>query len=179
MVYNFVARFVVMFYRCFLWSPKSWIGIVLILLSQVRSDVPAAVATVTNEELKGTYERIDDEKIEMVYQLPSGGVVKGVLAVFHGCSHRATDWFPKSDSCKKCIGLPVERVIAKSALDSGLAVLALSSSNKVTNHPLFLSNSLISNPINIFSHAPRNTNVGAHIQIPCPWLELSNIFIPY
>jgi len=106
---------------------RSWIGIVLILFVHVRSDVPVAA---TNEILKGTYERIDDEKIEMVYQLPSSGVVKGVLAVFHGCSHRATDWFPKSESCKKCIGLPVERVIAKKALDSGLAVLALSSSNK-------------------------------------------------
>lgn len=108
-----------MFLRCML---RSWIGIVLILFVHVRSDVP-------NEVLIGTYERIDDEKIEMVYQLPSG-VVKGVLTVFHGCSHRATDWFPKSESCKKCIGLPVERVIAKKALDNGLAVLALSSSNK-------------------------------------------------
>ena len=104
-----------------------FILIFFILISLVRcSDLPV----VADNELKGTYERIDDEKIEMVYQFPSGGTIKGVLAVFHGCSHRATDWFPKSESCKKCIGLPVERVIAKKALDNGFAVLALSSSNK-------------------------------------------------
>ena len=101
-----------------------WCYVVVILFSLVHSDLPVA-----DEVLKGTYERIDDEKIEMVYQLPTG-TVKGVLTVFHGCSHRATDWFPKSESCKKCIGLPVERVIAKKSLDSGLAVLAITSSNK-------------------------------------------------
>ena len=81
--------------------------------------------------LRGIHERIESETIEMVYQLPSDtSETKGVLAVFHGCSHRATDWFPTSQSCSSCIGLPVERAIVQGALDRGFAVLALSSQNK-------------------------------------------------
>jgi len=80
-------------------------------------------------KLVGQYLRIENESIEMVYQLPPVSPIKGVLALFHGCSHRATDFWPASDSCKKCIGLPVERTIALAALRRGLAVLAISSSN--------------------------------------------------
>ena len=104
-----------------------WIATAVVWMTTVRR-----VLSVT--PLHGIYERIETETIEMVYQLPPDTLeLKGVLAVFHGCSHRATDWFPASDSCKACIGLPVERTIAQGALDRGFAVLAISSQNKEHN----------------------------------------------
>ena len=42
------------------------------------------------------------EGVEVVWQgLPSP---KGILMLFHGCRHSATDYFPKSDSCPACLG---------------------------------------------------------------------------
>eukprot|EP00960_Hanusia_phi_P063110 765372-Hanusia_phi.AAC.1 len=40
------------------------------------------------------------------------------------CSHSATDFFDKSDDCKECIGLPIERKIVSAALDKSLSVIA-------------------------------------------------------
>jgi hypothetical protein len=46
------------------------------------------------------------EGTEVVWAKPSGsGPPKGLLLAFHGCSHAAIDWFPRSDSCKDCIGV--------------------------------------------------------------------------
>jgi hypothetical protein len=53
--------------------------------------------------------------------------INGILFVAHGCSHSHTDWFL---GCEGCIGLPEERAIVKEALDLGLVVVALSSSDR-------------------------------------------------
>jgi hypothetical protein len=55
--------------------------------------------------------------------------VSGILFVAHGCSHSHTDWFL---GCDRCIGLPEERAIVLTALDLGLVVVAMSSSNRDT-----------------------------------------------
>jgi len=75
--------------------------------------------------LKPTYETLGKDA-EVVWQKPAGAV-KGVLLVFHGCSHSATDWWPKSAACPKCIGLPEEVNITRVALHRGYALVALSS----------------------------------------------------
>jgi hypothetical protein len=67
--------------------------------------------------------------IDIVYEVPDSP--KGVLFVAHGCSHSATDWWPASTTCAKCTGLPVEESIVKEALKRKIAVIAVSSVNRV------------------------------------------------
>jgi len=62
---------------------------------------------------------------EMVWQIPEN--CKGVVLLAHGCSHRATDFWPFSTACQRCIGLPEEVYIVKVALSMGLAPVAVSS----------------------------------------------------
>lgn len=70
--------------------------------------------------------------IEAVYQLPSPlDELQGVLFVAHGCSHSATDWWPKSSSCTKCVGLPIEMAIVREAIYAHrFAVIGISSTNR-------------------------------------------------
>jgi hypothetical protein len=84
--------------------------------------------------LVGTHELLSlqsasdsDSPVEVVWQQSSGRNLTGVLLLAHGCSHSATDWWPPSDSCPRCIGLPEEKRIVAAALDSGLFVIAVSS----------------------------------------------------
>lgn len=89
-----------------------------------------AGSTAASLEAYGTYVELG-EGIQIVYQIPMNITsVVGVLLVAHGCSHSATDWWKMSDKCQKCIGLPVERSIVKMAVQSGMAVIALSSNNR-------------------------------------------------
>jgi hypothetical protein len=56
--------------------------------------------------------------------------VKGLLFLAHGCGHSNLDWFSrKSPECEDCLGLPEESAIVEMALDLGLVVIAMSSSN--------------------------------------------------
>lgn len=55
---------------------------------------------------------------------------KGTVLLFHGCSHSATDFFPKSASCQSCLGLPEELHIVRKCLARGLSTVAVSSSNR-------------------------------------------------
>ena len=76
----------------------------------------------------------DDGQIEFVYQTPEGYnaslQTKALLFMAHGCNHAATDMFDRSDSCRECIGLPVEKGIVRAALQKGFAVLAVSSTSR-------------------------------------------------
>lgn len=88
-----------------------------------------AVASVLEyPSLQGTWEVYDGT--EMVYQIPE--YPKGVLVVAHGCSHSATDWWPKISKCVKCTGLPVEMTLVREGLRRDLIVVAVSSTNR--NH---------------------------------------------
>lgn len=55
---------------------------------------------------------------------------KGTVLLFHGCSHSATDFFPKSASCQSCLGLPEELHIVRKCLARGLSTIAVSSTNR-------------------------------------------------
>ena len=81
----------------------------------------------TSMELAGTRALVDDE-IEVVYQAPAAP--RGVLLILHGCSHRATDAWPKSDKCPECTGLPIETRVVASALARYWAVAAVTSHNR-------------------------------------------------
>ena len=65
------------------------------------------------------------DPIELLWQKPRDPTALLLLA--HGCHHAATDFFPKSETCPTCAGLPEEsRVVAK-ALARGYVVAAVSS----------------------------------------------------
>ena len=64
---------------------------------------------------------------DVLFAVPEN--VRGILFVAHGCSHSHTDWFL---GCEGCIGLPEERAIVVQALELGLVVIAISSTNRVS-----------------------------------------------
>jgi len=66
---------------------------------------------------------------EFVYQAPTLPI-KGVVWFAHGCSHSATDWWPKSKGCPGCNGLPVERTLVFEALRRDYVAVAQSSVNR-------------------------------------------------
>ena len=77
--------------------------------------------------------------VSFVWQEPPGtSKPRGLLLLLHGCSHSATDFWPQGEHCKECIGLPVEKTIVAEALSRGLAVVAISSSNR--EHKCWLPN---------------------------------------
>ena len=84
----------------------------------------------------GTYVLTKDN-IEYVYQVPDSvgsnpDHIEGVLFLAHGCSHSATDFWPQSPKCSKCIGLPIERTIVVQALSRSYVVVAMSSTDRDT-----------------------------------------------
>jgi hypothetical protein len=65
------------------------------------------------------------DPVELLWQKPRDP--KALLFLAHGCNHAATDFFPASETCPTCAGLPEEtRVVAK-ALARGYVVAAVSS----------------------------------------------------
>ena len=78
--------------------------------------------------LSPTYEIIDGT--EVVWQKPMGGQPSNVIFLAHGCQHSAIDWWPKSDSCQACIGLPEEVRIVRAALKRNYLVVAMSSEDR-------------------------------------------------
>lgn len=80
------------------------------------------------------YQLLND--VEFLYQFPVNPFTndyhqpRGLLFLAHGCSHSATDWFPRSINCTKCLGLPVEQTIVKEALNQKLIVLVITSVNR-------------------------------------------------
>ena len=87
-------------------------------------------------------ELFGSNKIEYVFQRPSSPSrpISGVVFLAHGCSHSATDWWPKSESCLTCLGLPVEVSIVKEAVRRNYFVVAMSSSD--STHKCWAENDL-------------------------------------
>ncbi|CAB9524171.1 expressed unknown protein [Seminavis robusta] len=85
---------------------------------------------------------VEKEETSSVQRREIGGVSvlmerpanpKGILFVAHGCHHNAEDWWPSTpDVCPECIGLPEELAIVKMALEFELAVVAVSSDDRVS-----------------------------------------------
>eukprot|EP01025_Chloroclados_australasicus_P017447 TRINITY_DN1890_c1_g1_i4.p1 TRINITY_DN1890_c1_g1~~TRINITY_DN1890_c1_g1_i4.p1 ORF type:complete len:349 (-),score=34.21 TRINITY_DN1890_c1_g1_i4:191-1237(-) len=70
---------------------------------------------------------------EIFYELPGDDQkVKGLLFLAHGCKHRATDFWPKSELCVECMGLPEFSKMRQVALQLNYVVLAISSSDSET-----------------------------------------------
>ena len=46
---------------------------------------------------------------------------KGMLFIAHGCVHGGNNYFPKSDTCPGCVGLPEEISHTIQAMKMGLA----------------------------------------------------------
>ncbi|PNW84355.1 hypothetical protein CHLRE_04g231810v5 [Chlamydomonas reinhardtii] len=68
---------------------------------------------------------------EVVWQVPAADTrLRGVMFIAHGCGHGATDWWPQSESCPKCIGLPEEMNVTLHLLLRGYAAVAVSSADR-------------------------------------------------
>lgn len=67
---------------------------------------------------------------------PTSSSPQGVALMLHGCSHAATDWFPRSAGCKYCgFGkggwpLPEEKKVVALAQERNLAVVVMSSDDR-------------------------------------------------
>lgn len=78
----------------------------------------------SSEELSGKYVKVGE--VEVVWQSHTSSPI-GFIFAAHGCAHSSTDWFPKTQSCPTCIGLPVEVSITKQVLKHGYVIVAVSS----------------------------------------------------
>ncbi|XP_020265381.1 uncharacterized protein LOC109840953 [Asparagus officinalis] len=62
---------------------------------------------------------------DVIWQIPNSP--KAVLFIAHGCDCRAANFWDRSPTCPKCVGLPEDRLIVHHALDRKFAVLTISS----------------------------------------------------
>jgi len=69
--------------------------------------------------------------VEFLWEEPNVQA-RGLVFLAHGCSHGGYDWWPKSDKCSTCIGLPEERAIVKAVLKRGFIALAVTSVDRVS-----------------------------------------------
>jgi hypothetical protein len=65
------------------------------------------------------------EDLETLWEVPLEP--RGVLFVAHGCAHQGSDFWPASDRCQHCLGLPEELLVRGTALGRGYALIAVSS----------------------------------------------------
>merc|ERR1719331_634378 len=68
--------------------------------------------------------------VEMLWQRPLSTPV-GVLLLAHGCKHQATDFWPTS-VCSRCLGLPEELEIVRTALARNVLPVAITSKDRKT-----------------------------------------------
>ncbi|XP_038684012.1 uncharacterized protein LOC119984234 isoform X2 [Tripterygium wilfordii] len=65
---------------------------------------------------------------DLIWQIPDSP--KALLFVAHGCNGRAVNFWDRSPSCPKCIGLPEERLLVLNALSRKFAVVTVSSAGR-------------------------------------------------
>eukprot|EP00898_Chlorokybus_atmophyticus_P004286 jgi/Chlat1/4859/Chrsp31S04885 len=93
---------------------------------QPQQEEQASWKSVLDVRLNGVFETI--QEAEVVWQVPPNPV--GTLFIAHGCTHGATDFWPKGESCDACIGLPEETALVRAALARKFAVIAVSSADR-------------------------------------------------
>jgi len=85
---------------------------------KLKSPISSAASTaIHSETIAG---------LDVMWQVPTRAPAKGLLLLFHGCSHSASDFF----ECEDCLGLPEERTIVVESLEFGLAVASISSGDR-------------------------------------------------
>lgn len=90
--------------------------------------MPSASSPSSSPAHPPTLQNISD--LETLWEVPPSPT--GVLFLAHGCNHAAADFWPPSQRCPHCTGLPQERLVRLAALARGYAVIAVSSLNRVT-----------------------------------------------
>lgn len=78
--------------------------------------------------LEGTYRSASDDT-RLIFQHPPHNEAKGTVIFLHGCRHSAFDFFPRSDACTECVGLPEELRMVRQVLHRGLTAMAVSSTS--------------------------------------------------
>jgi hypothetical protein len=94
------------------------------------SAAAAAAAAQVGSKSAGVVGRLEDiDGVEVEWQKPDG-LAKGAVFLAHGCSHAATDFWPKGPGCRACVGLPEEVSIVQAVLRRGFAAVAVSSNDR-------------------------------------------------
>lgn len=104
----------------------------LLLSSSTTNTSVFDVPTSGNEVESSSLHREALDGVNVLWMRPRKAYA-GLLFVAHGCHHANTDWFPADNTvCPDCIGLPEERAIIEIAMQLNLAVLAISSTDRMT-----------------------------------------------
>ena len=101
--------------NCTLCLTVSWLLYLMTLSAGIDETGEDTTRLLSYSVLDGTH--FKEGNTEYVVQKPPG-LVKGLVFLAHGCSHASTDLWPKSENCKECIGLPIERtIVARGLID--------------------------------------------------------------
>ncbi|KAL4444236.1 hypothetical protein ABPG75_011973 [Micractinium tetrahymenae] len=116
------------------WQRRITLGVALLLLALALAPQRswAAVRYDPDSDAEGgslmTPTRGELLNRRFYFEIPHNPV--GVLFMAHGCVHDAADFWPPSEACPECSGLPEEVSHTKQALARGYAVLAVDSRNR-------------------------------------------------
>jgi hypothetical protein len=80
-------------------------------VSYIGPSVPKDLAALSSAsaESAAVFERVGPagDAVDVAWQRPPAGARNaGTMFLAHGCNHAATDFFPRSERCKHCMGLP-------------------------------------------------------------------------
>jgi poly(3-hydroxybutyrate) depolymerase len=95
----------------------------------VRADTSSATISELQDQV--VHSEVLAER-DLVWQLPPHGPPRGLLLLFHGCSHSAGDFFMDCTDRSACLGLPEERLIvtASQRKENNWVAVAVSSGNR-------------------------------------------------
>ncbi|KAL4858602.1 hypothetical protein ACK3TF_001547 [Chlorella vulgaris] len=107
----------------------------LVALLCLGAAVEAAVVTTSPATWAISYDELRPTiavkyRHRFYYQIPAEP--RGAVVLFHGCVHSGYNYFPRSDVCDECRGLPEEMSHSLQALNRGYAVVAISSWDRNT-----------------------------------------------
>eukprot|EP01004_Peranema_trichophorum_P005505 NODE_4362_length_1179_cov_53.969697_g3853_i0.p1 GENE.NODE_4362_length_1179_cov_53.969697_g3853_i0~~NODE_4362_length_1179_cov_53.969697_g3853_i0.p1 ORF type:complete len:348 (+),score=65.73 NODE_4362_length_1179_cov_53.969697_g3853_i0:58-1101(+) len=114
-----------------LWSLLLVVVVLLILVVWIRSyrrKPYDGVSSTTTFTIRWPIVE-NNEGTQVVWEKPKLNP-KGVVFLAHGCSHSATDFWDKSPNCPSCIGLPEDKALRQGLINSGYAVIAISSQDR-------------------------------------------------
>lgn len=99
-------------------------------LMQLQTGAPPVYGT--REKIKSPSH--PERETEIVYHVPNtGGEIRATALLLHGCYHHGRNFFSKSSTCEKCVGLSEELRITRILLEQeSIAVIAITSNERRT-----------------------------------------------
>ena len=117
--------------RAAAWVVRVLLVLLMMLLTTTTTTTPYGAmgfehSPVVKEEVTDS----EGRAVPYLYRVPKLSTgPRALCLLIHGCAHDALDWFPKSENCPECRGLPVEVQLSHLAYEQNMAVLAISSAH--------------------------------------------------